>query len=232
MAEETEKVLSETKPEEMSAEVKPEEMSDESTEVKPEEMSEESAEVKPDDSAQMSSETEPKEDGEGTSEVAQEEDMSNLMYIDVLALEGIMQRETDTFKQIAEEMAKEASQRDFAKVTVGLFDVVKKLASDRDAYMKELSELKAQKMAAEEAQRDFEIDKVLNSVKEDLPKEELKTAAEEGKTFALADIGVWANALRAKAFEFSKTKGSEQVKTKKIGFPFSDDSAKTNSLWG
>ena len=82
----------------------------------------------------------------------------------------------------------------------------KKLSKDAKAYMAENEELKKEKMAQEEKEKDFAVDEFLLELSEkvEIPEEKHFEMKEKSKSISFAELDGWKNECKVMAFDFTK----------------------------
>ena len=191
----------------------PEEENKEKMAEKPEEESkkEEMAEEKENEK----SEDEESEDEENP----EKEDMSLDANLDVKAILGFLQEETEDYKSLAAEFSDEKEAKNFAKMAHYMFERMKKMAeqlkskeSEASSYMAENEDLKKYKKEKEDEQFNFSVDSILKKIedKTEIPKDELNALKEKSKEFSLENISVWENLAKARALDFAIKKDSKK----------------------
>jgi hypothetical protein len=200
--------------------------------VKEEEKEKEEMAVEPvvENKAEMAVETpeeekveDPKEEATETPEEEKKEQMSLDSYLDMVYTLALMEEETESRKEFLKEEdefalkcavdeIKKDGEKDFAVVSRGMFACLKemsakmsKMEESNKAYMAEFESLKSFKKSIEDAKFGFEVESTLKEVENSMPVEEIEKAREESAKFSLETIDGWKNAVKAKAFSFSKT---------------------------
>jgi hypothetical protein len=149
-------------------------------------------------------------------------EMSLDSYLDLVYTLSLMEEETESRKEFlkeedefalkcAVEEIKKEGEKDFAIVSKGMFAKMKemsakmaKMEAENKAYMSEFESLKSFKKSADEARFSYEIESTLKEVEAVMPSEEFEKARSEATNFSLETVDAWKNAVKAKAFTFSK----------------------------
>jgi hypothetical protein len=169
-----------------------------------------------------------------------EEKMSLSANLDLAAMLAMLGGETGDYAEIAQEFSKSPEEADFAKIAMALYDKMCKMAAELDkekeekgAYMSKNESLEKFKADSEQKEFDTQVGMTMKEIECDVPTEEMDAMREDSKNFSLADIDNWKNAVRAKAFEFSKNK----KKPEDVGFSIANpwligsDKKQPKSIW-
>lgn len=152
-------------------------------------------------------------------EEPEKEDMSLDANLDVKAVLGFLQEETEDYKSLAAEFSDEKETKNFAKMANYMFEKMKKMAeqlknkeSEVSSYMAENEDLKKYKKEKEDEQFNFSVDSILKKIEEktEIPKDELSALKEKSKEFGLENISVWENLAKARALDFAIKKDSKK----------------------
>ena len=163
----------------------------------------------------------------------------------ILALFDI---ESDSYKTLFAESQKEKEEIDsqlVLDILFGKIDSMQELLVDKDgtietleqekvAFSEEIASLKEYKDGIEKERFEFEIATTLKDVEDFVPKDELDALKEESANFSLETIDGWRNAVKAKAFVYTKDfrKDENTPDVKKVGMPFRNTSKESKkSLW-
>lgn len=192
-------------------------------------------------------EEERKEVEEEKREVKEEEkeNMSLNANLDVKAMLAMLGKETEDYKEAAKEFSKEDGSFDFEKMCYSMYDMMCKMSEEKKdmenkfaqmkeestTYMAENEELKKFKKEIEDKQFEYEISYTLKEVEGDMPKDELYALKEQAKNFSIENIEGWKNAVKAKAFSFSKNKKEDKQFSAAFPFTTSTKGNKNASLW-
>jgi hypothetical protein len=144
------------------------------------------------DSKEMSDE-ESKEDEaqEETKEDKETEKKFSLdAYVDQVAMSIMLENETETSKQLADQVMKEMSANEIVEKFIQM--------------SKENADLMADKVANDNEKRDKKFASIMASVKEDLDTKQFSELSEEGKTLSLEQLGAFENKVKAFAYEATK----------------------------
>ena len=164
-------------------------------------------------------ENEESEDEKPEEEESEKEDMSLDANLDVKAILGFLQEETEDYKSLAAEFSDEKETKNFSKMAYYMFEKMKKMAeqlknkeSEASSYMAENEELKKYKKEKEDEQFNFSVDSILKKIedKTEIPKDELNALKEKSKEFSLENISVWENLAKARALDFAIKKDSKK----------------------
>ena len=160
--------------------------------------------------------------------------------LDVAAILAMLEDETENFKEIVEgEFSKPEGEKNFATICATMFakmckmqEQIDRMAEESKTYMTENSELKEFKSEIEKAKFEIEIDATLKELKEsvEISTSELDAMREKSAEFSLADIDVWKNECKAKAFPL-KSKREKVAGVNRAGFPFVNDGVRRESIW-
>ena len=178
-------------------------------------------------------------------------EMSLDSYLDLVYTLSLMEEETESRKEFlkeedefalkcAVEEIKKEGEKDFAIVSKGMFAKMKemsakmaKMEAENKAYMSEFESLKSFKKSADEARFSYEIESTLKEVEAVMPSEEFEKARSEATNFSLETVDAWKNAVKAKAFTFSKPetkKNKEEQVAPRWAFNVETNQTK-ESLW-
>lgn len=178
-------------------------------------------------------------------------EMSLDSYLDLVYTLSLMEEETESRKEFlkeedefalkcAVEEIKKEGEKDFAIVSKGMFAKMKemsakmaKMETENKAYMSEFESLKSFKKSADEARFSYEIESTLKEVEAVMPSEEFEKARSEATNFSLETVDAWKNAVKAKAFTFSKPetkKNKEEQVAPRWAFNVETNQTK-ESLW-
>lgn len=189
-----------------------------------------------------SDEEESEEKEEESEEEEKSEEMSLDANLDVKAILGFLQNETEDYQKIAAEFAEDKEEKDFAKLTSYMYGRMQEMASkmeekdkESEAYMAELEDLRKYKKGKEEADFNFAVDSTLKEIetKTEITKSELETLREKSKEFSLENIDVWKNLAKAKGLDFAIKNNSEK-KEEEIRYPWvsgGEVKSATTSFW-
>jgi hypothetical protein len=210
-------------------------------EEKKEEMAaEKPAEGSPEEEKKETPEEEKKEQEEG------KEKMSLDANLDSKALLAMLETETEDYQEMSLEFEKPEAERNYAKMCGKMYSKMCKMAAEKEemsarmakmeeenkAYMAENEQLKTYKNSVEMSRFAFEVDSTLKEVEEFMPQTEMTTLREESKNFNMENIEGWKNAVKAKAFTFSKnTNRDENEGILRSGFPFVGKKENSDFLW-
>jgi hypothetical protein len=158
-------------------------------------------------------------------------------------LEGF-EVESEPYKLLFAESQKENAERDYKVVYDLLFEslnntktelkekneTISSLETEKVSFTEEITALKEFKTKIETQQKEFAVDSTLKESEEYIPKDELDQLKEDSVNYTLENIEAWKNAVRAKAFAYTKKeKGNDTIV--RMGLPFGKDTKKHDSLW-
>jgi len=219
--------------EKMSEEESPEEIKEE--ENQEEKMSETPEEEKSEPAEEESKETPEEESKEGEEEVS----MSLDMYADVSALLSLLGSETEEYQNMSAEFAK--PEKDFAKISEGLYFLCKKYA-DKCCAIEEESKAKEEKMStlekfkadAEEKEFKNKVYSILEEVKPFVSNDELTIMKDNSAKFSITTIETWEKEVKASLFTSLSRKVNEEKHEdiNRMQLPF-NESKKNNqkNIW-
>jgi hypothetical protein len=179
-------------------------------------------------------------------EKGEEKKFSLEAYLDVPALMGFLVAETEDREEIAEKYrmaAEEVGKGEFAdtgKVMSAMFakmcrmsEKLSKMAEDSKVYMAENEELKKFKLAVEEKEKEFAVEKTLQELAQKVvvPDEAMAEMKEKAKEFALADLDAWKNLCKAKSFDFAVKQPAEKQEFTRMANAWTKAPVVTDSLW-
>lgn len=134
-------------------------------------------------------------------------------YLDVSAMLGFLQKETEAYKEIADETgnsyewmaeAEKEEAPDYGKFIAGMYSLMCKMAEKREKELVYAKELESFKAGVEDEKFKAEVKETMSEVSEDLSKEEYKECVVESAKYSLANLDVWKNAVKARAFAHAK----------------------------
>lgn len=204
--------------EEAPAEAKEEEKQEEKMSETPEEEKSEPAE-------EEAKETPEEESKEGEEEVS----MSLDMYADVSALMALLGNETEEYKSMSAEFAK--PEKDFAKISEGLYFLCKKYAEkcmsieeENKSKEEKMSALEKFKADAEEKEFKNKVYSILEEVKPFVSETELTAMKENSANFSIDTIVSWEKEVKASLFTSLSKKVNEEKHDDivKMQLPFND----------
>lgn len=232
---------------------------EEVVEEKKEEMAVEEKPVEEDKKEEMAAETDKEEKKEDPKEEATEtpeeekaedkkEEMSNNQYLDVAAALAFLKAETESNQELVDEeqtslfaeLGKEdKSSVDMSAVAKGLFAVCQKMAKlyatkaeEQKNMAAENEELKKFKSDIDAQKKMEEVAMTLKECMEFMPKEEVENCRMEAEKFSLDNLETWKNAVKAKAFTFSKGKEkSKKDDVLRMGLPYPSNDKSKKSIW-
>jgi hypothetical protein len=159
---------------------------------------------------------------------------------------GFLVAETEDREEIAEKYrmaAEEVGKGEFAdtgKVMSAMFakmcrmsEKLSKMAEDSKVYMAENEELKKFKLAVEEKEKEFAVEKTLQELAQKVvvPDEAMAEMKEKAKEFALADLDAWKNLCKAKSFDFAVKQPAEKQEFTRMANAWTKAPVVTDSLW-
>lgn len=156
-----------------------------------------------------------------------EEAMSSNEYADVAAMLANLKSETESQEDVATAYRSTDGKFDFEKMSKSLFAKMQTIQSENET-------LKQFKAGVEKKEFDFAVNSTLKEVENSLPKEELEKAKEDSVNFSIETVGVWVNAVQAKAYTFSKGKNTQSEFDGIVvsAFPFNGRAEVNDSPWG
>jgi hypothetical protein len=227
---------------------------DKQEEVKEEEKKEEMAadESKKEDEKDEKKEEMAADEKESPEDEKKEDEKEEEKEFDFSLMLNALKEETEEYSVFAAEIEKPEVERNFSKTIAYMYAKICKLSEDmkkmsaekEDAekkfadveeenktFMAENEELKKFKANIEQERFNFEIGKVMNEVKENMPKEEFDNLQEKSKEFSLANVDTFKNLARAKAFEFSKGMKKDDDGIKRYALPWNTSNSEKTSIW-
>jgi len=159
--------------------------------------------------------------------------------LDVEAALEFLKEETEDYENFALALGKPEGERDYAIACeyvynrmYSLNDRMVEMAQESSVYMTELEGLRQYKSEMEEKDFAFEVNTTLKEVEGIIPEIEMQDLREDSKNFDLQSIDGWKNAVKAKAFSYTKSP-SENSDIPKIGVPWmaSDKKDKSSNPW-
>lgn len=183
-------------------------------------------------------------------EEPKEAEMSLDSYLDMAYMLSLMEEETESRKEFLKETdefalkcavdeIKKDGDKDFSVVSKGMFAKMKemsakmaKMEEENKAYMAEFESLKSFKKSSDEARFSYEVESTLTEVGAVMPADEIEKARAESVDFSVETIDAWKNAVKAKAFTFSKPESKETKKQIAPRWAFNVDTNQTKeTLW-
>jgi hypothetical protein len=108
-----------------------------------------------------------------------------------------------------------------------------KMADDSKVYMAENEELKKFKLAVEEKEKEYAVEKTLQELAQKVvvPDEAMAEMKEKAKEFALKDLDAWKNLCKAKSFDFAVKQPVESQGFTRMANSWAKSPVVTDSLW-
>lgn len=120
-------------------------------------------------------------------------------YADVSATLALLQNETESNKELADQVLKSMS-------AVEILKTVLTLSTQNAELNSELETLKAFKEEREALDKQVRLSSIMGAVKEDLSTKEFEELQTEGKTLSLSELDAFENKVKAYAYEATKSK--------------------------
>lgn len=139
-----------------------------------------------------------KEDGEES-----EKEFSLDANVDVAGILAMLEEETEDLKNLAVTMF-EAEDKNI--IMSNAVEMIKELAVLRKYKADKEAEIAKMEAEAEEAERLAQVEKIMAEVKDDISEKEFSELLEEGKSCTSEQINLFANKVKAFAYEASKSK--------------------------
>lgn len=157
-----------------------------------------------DDSVEESKEYEEEEtvktESESNLDYFEEEKTFSLdAYADVSATVALLQNETESNKELADQVLKSMS-------AVEILKTVLTLSTQNAELNSELESLKAFKEERESLDKQVRLSSIMGAVKEDLSAKDFEELQTEGKTLSLSELDAFENKVKAYAYEATKAK--------------------------
>jgi hypothetical protein len=171
-------------------------------------------------------------------------------YLDVVAALAYLEAETEDSdemvdrKEFADELKKE--EKDFCKMSAKAFsmyqkmcakyaqalDACNKMSAEKETFSKENDELKVFKSDIEKQQKAFQVEAVLNEIKEFVPTEFADECRVDAENYPFAEISVWENFWKSKALPHV-VKGAKKNDDGivRMQMPWTTNVRKNDSLW-
>lgn len=157
----------------------------------------------------------------------QQTNMSADANVDVAATAEMLEKEAENNKELADEAEPDKEQDDSEYERV-----IAELNSKIEAYESELEELRAFKLKTEEAQKLFKMEEVFAEVEGDITEEQKAEFKQKANEYSLEQIGTWANAVKAEAFNSAKQKSTQTTTFARVDLCGQHKpKSSSNSIW-
>ena len=164
-----------------------------------------------------------------------EEKSFSAFALDVQAALEFLKEDSEDYQKFVSALEKPEEERDYATACeyvynrmYSLNDKMVEMAQESSVYMAELEGLRQYKAEMEEKDFAFAVNTTLKEVEGIVPEVEMDVLREDSKNFDLQNIDGWKNAVKAKAFSYTK-KLSENSDIPKVGLPWLNGDKKDNS---
>jgi len=217
LSDDSEKTKKEMSMDEKEKDLTPEE------EIKPVEMAAEDA---PEPEKESPEKEKEEEDEEEMAKDSGKDKGFSTFALDVKAALEFLKEETEDYQKFALALEKPEEERDYAGACEYIYnrmysqnEKMVEMAKESSVYMAELEGLRQYKTDMEKKDFAFEVNSTLKEVEGIIPEVEMQSLREDSENFDLQNVDGWKNAVKAKAFSYTK-RSSENSGIPKIGTPW------------